>query len=220
MQRSEIRTESRRLLSDTNSIKFTDSILNDWIDLWNIELVTRLELDKATSTVTLTGSDTYASSEPNYNLGAIYLYLTEVYLDDVNDIRRRLKVIDQDELNDYQGEDWRENDARNLGNPEIAYLADYNVLGIYPRPNAANNGNTLEVFGYRDTADFSGDTSESITIRALHASGPWYVASQGYALLGDTGRSEYHRKRFEDIFSQHKMRQQTFSSDMKRWRWY
>lgn len=210
MQRSEIRSEARRLLHDTNSIQFTDAILNDWVDLWNIEVNTRLELDTAVSTVTT------VQGEPNYNLGSIYIFLTEIYLVDSSGTENRLQVVSQDELNDIFGRDWR-SDAQ--GQPSVGYLADYNVLGLHPSPDASNAGRTLRVFGKRDTADLASDTDVPISIRAIHTSGPWYVASLGYGFLGDTNKSEYCKRRFEEILNLHKHRQWKQADDLLSWRW-
>lgn len=217
MNREDIRNESRRILNDTNSIQFTDAILNGWIDLWNIDLNSRLEVDIAVATVSLIGSNTFASSQPNYNLGTnIFLSLKDVYLVDTASNENKIKVVNQDELNYLYNKDWRTDP---VGNPETAYLVDYNVLGVHPRPNLANNGLTLRIFGYRDTANLAADSSVPITMRALHTSGPWYVASQGWALLGNRDMSEYCFRRYEFIFKNLRSTQQRFSDDLMAWRW-
>lgn len=215
MIRSELRTESRRLLNDTSSIRFADSVLNDWIDLWNIDVISRLELERTTATVALIGSDTFSASEPNYNLGTTFIFLRECYLVDTNSEENRLNIIDQEEMNTRYGETWRTDP---VGNPETAYQVDFDVIGLHPRPNLANNGLTLRVFGVADVSDLASDSAVPIMIRAIHTSGPWYVASLGYGLLGDMTRSEYCRGRYEDILSKNRHRAWKFSDDMLQWR--
>ena len=100
MIRSEIRTEALRLLGDTAQVKFGSTALNDWIDLANQEIVAYLDLYVATATMALVGSDTFASSEPNYQLPSNAMDLKDVYLTDADGNEQRLQVIDQDELND------------------------------------------------------------------------------------------------------------------------
>lgn len=216
MIRSEIRTEARRILGDTAATKFASTALNDWIDLANQEIMAYLDLDVAQATMAVVGSDTFASSEPNYQIPSNAMDIKEVYFADADDNEQRIQVIDQDELNDRYGPYWRSDDP---GTPVVAYRADYNVLGLYPRPNAAHNGNTFRITYYRIPSDLASDTDSPIYINALHDAVVMWVVSRAYASLSDITRSEYYRKRHEDLLRRFSLKATKFAGDMNGFRW-
>lgn len=215
MLRSEIRTESRRLLNDTASVLFTDATLNSWIDLANIDLAQRMELDTAMATITT------VASEPNYQLPAdsggipVFSSLKEVYFNQSGNGERRLKVISQDELNDLYGAGWREDVA---GEPAVAYMADYNVVGLHPKPDSTNASRTLRVFYYRMPSAMS-DGSIPAFIAALHDALTMFAVARGFGLLGKLDNEAFYWKKYEELVRRFKHNQQKFSDDMLTWRW-
>ena len=217
MIRSEIRTEVQRLLNDTAGIRYTTATINDWIALGVVDVSAELGLDTAMATISTIGSDAFASSEPNYQLPTTTLNIREVYLQDANNNEQRLRVYDQDELNELVGPGWRA--TTEVGVPAWAYRADYNVLGLHPRPNATHNGKTLRVFYDRIPADLASDSDTPTFFNAIHDALTMYSVSRGYDLLGDIKRSQYYLSRYHGLIKRFKSKQLQFSDDMRAFRW-
>ena len=218
--RSALRTEVRRLLDDTPSIRFTDAALNTWLDMGNSDAITRLgPFDTSQQTGTLVGSDTFASSEPNYQLNTNTIHLKELFLENQNDQEKRIEIITQEELQARYGDFWRDDVAANLGEPQVAYRVDYNVFGLYPRPSLANNGNTWRAFYYRVPSAFASDSDTPIFLDALHDCLSWFCVSRGYAQFGDTNKSDWALGRYNDLIKRFYSVATTFGNEMKSLRW-
>ena len=104
MQRSAIRTQVQLLLNDPDGIVYSSTIVNAWIDLGLVDAMARLGTDISVQTIAITGSDTFALSQPNYQLDDTTDNIREVYLADQDDEEQRIYVYDQDELDqpEYQ----------------------------------------------------------------------------------------------------------------------
>lgn len=218
--RTTLRSQIRQLLNDTNSIRFTDANLNSWLDLANSDAITRLgPFDTTGQTGTLVGSNTFASSEPNYQLNANTIHIKELFLENEQDQERKIEIVTQEELEVRYGVAWRDNVGANLGEPRIAYRVDYNVFGLYPRPNAASNGNTWRAFYYRVPSAFASDSDTPIFLDALHDCLTWFCVSRGHWQLGDREASEHAIKRYENLIQRFYSVATTFANEMKGFRW-
>ena len=197
--RSELRTEVRRLLDDTAPIRFNDAQINTWLDMGNSDAITRLgPFDTSQQTGTLVGSDTFSSSEPNYQLATNTIFIKELFLENQNDQEKKIEIVTQGELEARYGALWRDDVAANLGEPQVAYSVDYNVFGLYPRPSLANHGNTWRAFYYRVPSALV-DGGAPIFLDALHDCLTWYCVSRGYAQLGDTNKSDWALGRYDNL---------------------
>ena len=186
----------------------------------NSDAVTKLgPFDTSQQTGTLVGSDTFASSEPNYQLNTNTIHLKELFLENQNDQERKIEIITQEELQARYGDFWRDDVAANLGEPQVAYRVDYNVFGLYPRPSLANNGNTWRAFYYRVPSAFASDSDTPIFLDALHDCLTWYCVSRGYAQLGDTERSDWALNRYKTMIREFYSVATTFANEMKGFRW-
>ena len=212
MIRSELRTEVLRLLDDTAQVTFSSTIVNDWLDLANVDLHERLNIDRAMATITT------VNSEPNYQLPttASVSYLSEIYFDYPNGVgEERIKIITQDELNEKSA-GWR---ADADGTPRYAYLADYNVIGLHPAPDSAHANRTVRIFYYAIPADFASDSATPIFINALHDALVYFCVARGFELRQNFKAAEYHKREYERIILRHTFNQQRFSDDLLAWRW-
>ena len=217
--RSALRTEVRRLLNDVNSIRFSDGQINTWLDMGNSDVVTRLgPFDIAMQTGTLVGSDTFASSEPNYQLNVNTIRIKELFLEDEDDKERKIEIITQEELATRYGSTWADNNTSNLGEPQVAYQVDYNVFGLYPRPNLASNGNTWRTYYYRVPSAFASDSDTPIFLDALHDCLSWYCVSRGKAQLGDMDGSDWALNRYETLLRIF-YSSTAFADELKAFRW-
>jgi len=213
MTQTEIRTQIREGLGDQASIKFTDAQINTWIDLGILDVESELELDTAMFTIQT------EEDEPNYNIGDDIVYIKEVYLEEEDEEgdEARIQVIDQDELNDRFGPGWRNDDP---GPPCIAYRADYNVLGLYPVPDAKNNDKTLRVYAVRVPSGLAVAGSAPKFLKVLHDSVVQYCIARGYASLGDIKNHAYFYAFYERIVKKHQYIATKFSQDQSGFRWW
>ena len=209
--RTQLRTEIRRLLNDTSSTKFSDSQLNDWLDLANSFVITDLgPFDTAMATIST------VQDEPNYQLPTNCIGVKEVYLDDEAGNETRIYCFTQAEMTERHGVQWRENPS---GQPRDAYFSDYNLLGLEPKPNAANASKTLRVFYYRTPSAFASDSDTPIFMAAIQDSLTWYCVSRGYAQLGKITESDWALKRAVDLVKKFKSLSNKQSDDFEGWRW-
>lgn len=219
--RSTLRSRVRQLVNDTNSIRFTDANLNTALDFANIDAITRLgPFDVSNQTGTLTGSDTFASSEPNYGLDEdLTIYIKELRVENQNDEERRIEIITQDELITRYGDKWMDNVATNLGEPRVAYVVDHHVFGLYPRPNLAQNGNTWRAQFYRTPSAFASDSDSPVFLRALHDALCWHVVSFCHWQLGDREASEHALNRYKTLIREFYSTATRFADELKGPRW-
>lgn len=210
MNQSAIRTQIREFLNDQSSIRFSDAQLNRYINLGNVDLMQRLNIDKATATVTS------VVDTANYQLPSNISSLQEVYFDLGGTNNTRLTVISQDELNTRFGTTWKENPS---GQPSVAFIADYNVIGFHPAPDSTNASRTITIYYYPIPSDLASDTASPIFINALHDALTMYSVSRGFDVLADIQRSAYYLKRYEEITRRFYSKAIGFSDDLMQWRW-
>lgn len=217
--RSALRTEVRRLLNDTNSIRFSDAQINTWLDMGNSDAITRLgPFDTAMQTGTLVGSDTFSSSEPNYQLNTNTIHLKELFVANEDDDEVRMEIITQEEMEARYGPKWTTNDI-SPNEPIVAYRVDYNVFGLFPRPSLASNGNTWRAYYYRVPSAFASDSDTPIFLDALHDCLAWYCVSRGHWQLGDREASDQALERYEKMIQRFYSVATTFANEMKGFRW-
>lgn len=218
--RSALRTEIRRICGDTNSIRFSTAQLDTWLDMANSDVISRLgPFDTSFQSGTLVGSNTFASSEPNYQLNINTIHIKELKVENESDQLRRLEIISMSELAERYGTAWEDNVSANLGEPFIAYKVDYNVFGLYPRPNLNQNGNAWQAYYYRVPSAFASDTDTPIFLDALHDSLTWFCASRGFAQLGDADKSDWALARYKTIIREFYSTATKFADEMKGFRW-
>lgn len=220
MTRTQLRTEILYLLNDPSGIRFGTTQLNTWIDLANLDAIVRLgPFDVSSQTDTLDGSDTFASSQPNYQLNANTIFLKELFLETQAGEDRKIEIITQEELATRYGGQWADNISANLGEPSVAYRVDYNVFGVYPRPNANNNGKTYRAYYYRVPDAFASDSSTPIFLDSLHDCLSWFCASRGHWQMGDREASEQALARYKILIKEFYSTATKFAKEMQGFRW-
>ena|SRR3990167_5843902 len=221
MTQSTIRADIQRMLQDSAGTKFTTTIVEDWIDLAITYISEDLKLDTAQATIALVGSDTFASSEPNYAVPENCVRIREVYVEGLNSDGSRLEevkidVIEQDELEARYGPGWRFDEP---GTPSIAYRADYNVLGLHNRPDADYNGKQIRIVYDRASSDLVGSSDRPVFMKALHDACVMFCVSRGHDVNGDIKKSAYYMKRCDALVAKFKGTNLGFSQDLQRLRW-
>lgn len=203
--------------STTSPVKFTNVIVNGWIDLGIQDLAAKHVLDTSQSTIALVGSDTFASSEPNYGPGSNVMNIRQVFMEDNSGYEKEIPVVDESELSVIFGPSWRA--TTEVGIPSIAARADYNVLRLHVRPNASMNGRTLRFIFDRIPSALASDTDTPIFINALHDALVWWGVSRGWDVYGKPDMSEKYLKRYERKAAEFKNIGSRFATDMNRFRW-
>ena len=217
--RSSLRNQIRLLLNDTNSIRFSDANINTWLDFANSDAITRLgPYDTAKQTGTTVGSNTYSEDNKNYQIAANSIHLKELYLDNENNENRRLEIITQNDMADRYGLSFLDDDSRNIGEPQVAYVVDYNVFGLYPVPDLANNAKTWTAYYYRVPSAFASDSDSPIFLNALHDCLTWYCVARGHYQMGDKEGHAYAFGHYEKMIQKFQLTATTFSGDMRQWR--
>src|SRR3990167_4463648 len=204
-----MRTEVRQILPDPDSLKFSSNIINAWLDYAYIELMTRLEFDTATATVTTT------TGQSNYQLPDNILAIKEIYIVASDGKEYRLEVLEQDEINSKYGIGWR---SESNGRPTTAYKVDYNVLGIFPPPDAANASRTLTIFYFKPPTGFTADTETPPFTTGMHQALVYYGVARGCFMLGNDDKGIKFMKLYEVEYNKIKYFVQNFSLDELRFR--
>ncbi len=149
MNRGQIRTEIRQLVSDTGTQnpRFSDSTLNLRIDEIHKEVggMTKVLKSSATNTAVADVQE-YALPE-----SSDVLEIERVEFDSGDDARA-LKPKGMEEL-DYEDPSWRALE----GKPEFYYLRGKN-LGLVPRPGTSEAGKTIKIFYADKVTAFSADS--------------------------------------------------------------
>lgn len=210
MNRSQIRTECRSQLGDVSSAKFTDAVLNQWIDLSTDHIIALLDFDTAMATVSS------VQNEPNYTFATDQRDIKEIYVTADDNKEYRLQVVGQDEMNSLYGIAWRSDDA---GTPQIAYRADYNVVGLHPKPDADNAGKTIRFFYNRNASALSSDSAAPIYLPFLHMANVHWTAQQGFLRMREWQAVDLHKKLFNDYMAKAWHKAHTFADEMWGWRW-
>ena len=210
MNRGEIRAQAQILLDDQSGIKFTTSILNDFIDLGNVDLMQRLSIDKAEATFTS------VDSEPNTGYASNHSHLAEVFFDFPGVGEDKLEIVSQEELANLYGSTWR---ADPDGRPTRAYVADYNVLALHPAPDATHAGRTIRITYYPVPADFGSDAATPISINALHDAITQYVVARGYKSLGKLEKGQFFENEYEKLIKRFYNDATKHSDELMRFRW-
>lgn len=204
-------TETRLHAGDRNSTKFTDTVIINWIDRATDHIISLLSFDSAMATMST------VEGEPNYSMANIGSSgLKEVYVTGDDGKEYRFEVYEQDQMNSLYGIGWR-SDAN--GRPQVAYKADYNVLGLYPEPNANNANRTIRIFYNRQSSALASDTDTPIYLPMLHMANVHWAAAQGKSGLGDMGGYRDHMGEFERYFKKAWHSANTFSEEQWRWSW-
>ena len=209
MTRSQIRTQVRSQLGDTASLKFTDAEINTWIDLATDQIITLLDFDTAMATIST------VLGEPNYQLPSNANSIREVFVTADDGKEYRLEITDQGDLASLYGLGWR---SDSNSRPSVCYRADYNVLGLYPPPNAANASRTIRFFYKRRSSDASGDTDSPIYLPMLHMANVHWSTAQGMMRIKDLTSASFHLNQFKQYFAQAWHRAQTFAEEQWAWR--
>lgn len=203
---ADLRTTTRRLINEEDSANshFTDPEINDYLNQAVTFLGTQMEWSEQTDQAVAVTDQTL------YQLPDDFIALVDVYFNN-----QKLQVLERADLG-HISPSWQ-NDPSSI--PKIAYKADVNVIGLYPTPDATQNGFEIQIQYIQIPATLVTDTD----IPGLHTSFqmclPFYAAYLCDYKLGNEKMSDKHLENFDRHRKALMSRIQKFSDDLLRFRW-
>lgn len=201
-----LRTATRRAISEevaANS-NFTDTELDSYLNQATLFLGVEMEWPLQTSTAV------GVEDQALYSLPADFVSLTDAYYNN-----QSLLVLDRTDLKAVNS-NWQDADS---GTPTCIYRADNAVIGLYPPPDAAAAGDTLQIQYIQVPATLSADGDIPDIHVAFQMCLPFYAAFLCEAKQGNDKKSEINLKLFEMHRKALMSKVQDFSPDLRRFRW-
>ena len=202
----DLRTAVRRYINEedpTNS-HFTDSEINDYLNQAVTFLGTQMEWSEQTDQAPC------AAGQTLYQLPNDFIALVDVYFDS-----RKLTILERADLSSLSTL-WQQSPE---GIPRYAYKADVNVVGLYPTPDASQDGLQIQIQYIQIPATLVSDSD----IPGLHTSFqmclPFYAAFLCDYKLGNDKKSETHLEKYDQHRKALMSRLQKYADDLLRFRW-
>lgn len=209
---SDIRTAARRLLSETNpnNSHFADAALNALANEWLRDLAVKIEWPRAEAT------DTSVQNQPTYSLPSDFLSMIMVLFDKDGNGEDEVEYCRFEDLPAVFGSDWKDAAA---GTPERYYFSDTNVLGLQPKPNAANATKTIRIFYVIVPAAMSADTDEPDVPAVFHDTAAYFIAARAHASVQNMAMHDNLMKFYEDDVKLKKGKVGRMTQAATAWQW-
>lgn len=190
--------------TDVNNSHFTDdqiySFLNQAIRFMGTDLEWPIQTAQATG----------VQDQQIYTLPENFISLMDIYYD-----QSPLTVLDRQDLKDIN-QNWQ---AAPSGTPQYAFKSDNQKFGLYPPPDATNNGKIIQIQYIKVPIDLAGDTDVPDLHTALQDCLPFYAA---YICQKSMGNSKAMAENMSDYNTHKKIltsKVQDFSDALLRFRW-
>jgi len=204
--RVSLTTTVRRYINepDSTNSNFTDSEIYDYLNQAIRFLGTEMEWPLQTAEATS------ATNQAVYTLPEDFISLSDFYFDN-----RDLTIIERADLSALRT-DWQDADA---GKPMYCYKSDNAKIGLYPKPDTANAGLTLQIQYIKVPADLADDTTSPDLHVAFQDCLPFYAAFLCEHRMGNSKRADYNLSLFESHKKKLMSKVQRFSDESLRFRW-
>lgn len=199
-------TATRRLIDeeDEDNSQFTDQEIYDYINQAIRFLGTDVEWPFQTAEATS------VEDQAVYTLPEDFISLLDVYFDNTN-----LTILERADL-PALSITWQDTPS---GTPRYVYKSDNAKFGLYPQPNAANAGLTLQIQYVKIPPDIESDTAKPDLHPVFNDCLPFYAAYLCHTKMGNIKQAEqslvayeFHKKRLVS-------KVQRFSDDRFRFVW-
>lgn len=203
---SSLRTSLRRAISeeDSNNSNFTNTELDSYLNQATLFLGVEMEWPLQTSTAV------GVLDQALYSLPDDFVSLVDAYYDD-----EHLTVLERADLTALNSS-WQ--DATS-GTPGSIYKADNAVIGLYPPPDSANAGLTLQIQYIQVPATLSADADIPDLHVAFQMCLPFYAAFLCESKVGNDKKAALQYQRFDLHRKSLMSKIQRFSPDSYRFRW-
>lgn len=202
---SEMNYRLRGLIGEVGTDRFPDtdsstlgigtfSLLSDGIRIFCAET----KWTKSTASFTVNGNNTVSDNTRIYSLKSDCLAIDK---HDVTFNNLRILPITKHELHSLDV-DYDEDNAGDekwleiSGTPEYYYMEKEDVFGLYPAPNASNDGKTLKYTYYEDPDAVTTSTNSAAIVWDLTWAAIYFAASKINENEGDINRAKYNDGKF------------------------
>lgn len=206
LTRVSMTTAVRRYINETDSTNshFEDDEIYDYLNQGIRFLGTELEWPFQTAEATS------VQDQAVYTLPDDFISLVDIYFDNVD-----LPIIERADLS-AKRTDWQDAES---GTPQYAYKSDNAKIGLWPKPDLANTGLTLQIQYIKVPPDLSDDSTAPDLHVAFQDCLPFYAAFLCEVKMGNTKRSDYMISLYESHKKRLVSKVQRFSDDDLRFRW-
>lgn len=165
---------------------------------------------KSTASITVTGNDTVSDSTRIYSLPSDCLAIDK---DDVTFKNIRILPITKKELHtlDLDYDEDNANDEKwieQAGTPQYFYMEKEDIIGLYPAPDADNNGETLHISYYEDPTAITASANESAILWDLTWAAIYWAAVKIFENDGDQGAADRYEMKYERVVAKAKRRKE------------
>jgi len=217
MALSEITTRLRGVIAEPSEDRFPDedsatlgiglyTLLSDGIRAFCAET----GWTKSVGSISVTGADTVSDSTRIYALPSDCLAID---IDDVTFKSIRIVPITKKELHtlDLDYDETNSNDEKWIeqsGTPQYFYMEKEDIIGLYPAPDADNNGETLRLSYYEDPTAITTSTDESAILWDLTWAAIYWAANKVFENDGDQGAADRYELKYKRMVTETKRRRE------------
>lgn len=204
---SSLRTATRRFIDETDSTNssYSDSELNDYLNQAARKIASMLEWPIAIYTTPS------VSEQAEYTMPTGNLTVIQVHFDG-----RQLEVCDRADL-EGRYPAWQNASS---GQPLIAYRADNNVLGFYPKPSTTYSGKTIGAHCIKLPDTLAADADVPDLQQILQDIMPIRAAAFCQVRAGNLTAATYLEQLFDKEIGAAKSKVNKFAEDMLGFRWF
>lgn len=201
-----LRIALRRAIAEETAANsnFTDTELDSYLNQATTFLGVRMEWALQTSTAT------GVEDQALYSLPSDFISLVDAYYNN-----QSLIVLDRTDLKAINSA-WQDAES---GTPTYIYRADNAVVGLFPSPDAAAAGDSLQIQYMQVPATLSEDADIPDIHSAFQMCLPFYAAFMCQSKLGNDKKADINLKLFDFHRAALASKVQQFSPDLMRFRW-
>ena len=204
--RVSLTTTVRRYINEPDSANsnFEDTEIYDYLNQAIRYLGTEMEWPLQTAEATS------VLDQAVYTLPEDFISLADVYFDN-----RSIPAIERADLPAVRM-DWQDAPS---SKPLYAYKADNAKIGLFPKPDAANAGLTIQIQYIKVPPDLSDDTTAPDLHVVFQDCLPFYAAFLCEHRMGNSKRADYNLALYESHKKKLMSKVQRFSDETLRFRW-
>jgi len=197
---------TRRIIDEETAANshFTDDEIYDYLNQAIRILGTETEWPLQTAEATS------VEDQAVYTLPTDFVSLSDIYFNDFV-----MTIVDRTDLAKFR-QDWQNAES---AAPNYAYRADNAKIGLWPPPDAANSGKTIQIQYVKVPPDLSDDTTAPDLHVTFNDCLPFYAAFLCEHKMGNSKRSDLNLKLYEDHKRRLLSKVQRFSDSLLQFRW-
>lgn len=201
-----LRTAVRRYINEEDSTNshFSDSEINDYLNQAITFLGTQMEWPEQVDQASAIAEQTL------YQLPDDFIALVDVYFDN-----QKLQILERADLGQLSTV-WQNTPS---STPKFAYRDNRNVVGLYPTPDASQDGKIIQIQYIHLPATIANDADVPDLHTAFQMCLPFYAAFLCDYKLGNDKKSDMHLQKYDQHRKALMSKLQRYSDDLLRFRW-